>query len=100
MTAALLSTPAGRVTAAAHHGELASAFASGQVRATIATWPAAQRAAVLDAYRTGFSSTLNHLMIISTVVAFIGSLAAFALVRQQDFVPSGAPSSAPAVAHV
>ena len=100
VTAALLSTPVGRVTAAAHHGELVSAFASGQVRSTIATWPAAQRAAVLDAYRTGFSSTFNHLMIISTVVAFIGSLAAFALVRQQDFVPSGAPSSAPAVAHV
>jgi EmrB/QacA subfamily drug resistance transporter len=100
VTAALLSTPGGRAAATAHPAQLANAFASGQVRDTIATWPAAQRAAVLDAYRTGFSSTLNHLMIISAVVAFVGAVAAFALVRQQDFVPSGAPGSAPAVAHV
>jgi EmrB/QacA subfamily drug resistance transporter len=99
VTAALLSTPAGRAAAVAHHAQLVTAFTSGQVRATVAAWPAAQRTAVIDAYRIGFSSTLNHLLVISTVVAFIGAVSAFGLVRQKDFVPSGAPSPEPAVAH-
>jgi hypothetical protein len=56
------------------------------------------RHALLHAYQVGFTSTLNHLLIISTVVAFAGSVAAFALVRQRDFVINqafGPPGAAP-----
>jgi EmrB/QacA subfamily drug resistance transporter len=95
---ALLSTAAGRQAAAAHHQALTSAFRSGDVHQAIASYPAAQKLAVLNAYRTGFSSTLNHLMLISAVVAAVGALAAVALVRQQDFVPSHGPAQAPAAA--
>ena len=52
------------------------------------------RAALLSAYRVGFASTLDHLMIIGAVVAAIGSLCAYVLVRQADFVPSYASSEA------
>jgi EmrB/QacA subfamily drug resistance transporter len=100
VTRALLSSPSGRSAAAAHHAQLSAAFASGQVRAGISSFPAPQRLAVLDAYRVGFSSTLDHLMWISAAIALVGAVSAFALVRQQDFVPSGAPRSEPAVAHV
>jgi EmrB/QacA subfamily drug resistance transporter len=100
VTAALLGTPAGRTAAGAHQAQLATAFTSGQVRASIANLPAAQRTAVLNAYRIAFSSTLDHLMLIAAIVAFVGSIAAFALVRQSDFVPSGVPSREAAVAHV
>jgi hypothetical protein len=54
---------------------------------------AASRAALLGAYRVGFSATLDHLMVIGAVIAFIGSIGAFVLVRQRDFVPSFTPSS-------
>jgi hypothetical protein len=47
----------------------------------------AARAALLHAYHIGFSTTLNHLMLIAAVVAFVGSLGGYALVRQSDFVP-------------
>ncbi len=41
--------------------------------------------------------TLNHLMDIGAVVALVGAVCGFALVRQRDFVvPTGAPSGPPA----
>jgi hypothetical protein len=52
---------------------------------------------LLDAYQVGFSATLNHLMEIGAVVALVGAVCGFALVRQRDFViPTGAPSGPPA----
>ena len=57
---------------------------------------AAARQALLDAYQVGFSITLNHLMDIGAVVALVGAVCGFALVRQRDFVvPTGAPSGPP-----
>ena len=53
---------------------------------------------MLDAYRAAFSSTFDHLMLISAAVALVGSVAGFALVRQRDFVPSYAPAPAHTVA--
>jgi len=40
---------------------------------------------------------LNHLMVIGAVVALVGAVSAFALVRQRDFIiPTGAPGGPPA----
>jgi hypothetical protein len=51
---------------------------------------------LLQAYHVGFSAALNHLMVIGAVVALVGSVCGFALVRQRDFVvPTGAPSGPP-----
>ena len=45
----------------------------------------------MDAYHVGFSTTLNHLMWLGAVVAFVGGVAGVVLVRQRDFVvPTGA----------
>ena len=44
------------------------------------------RSALLHAYHVGFSTTLNHLMDIGAVVALVGAICGFALVRQRDFV--------------
>jgi EmrB/QacA subfamily drug resistance transporter len=92
VTTVLLATPAGRAAATRHGNALQTAFTSGEVRTTVARWAPAQAHAVLAAYRVGFSSALDHLMIIAAVVAALGSVAAFTLVRQKDFVPSYAPS--------
>ena len=90
---ALHSSPSGQ--AVISHGGVAlqGALAGGGVREVLPLIPSASgRAALLDAYRIGFSATLDHLMIIAAVIAFIGSIASFVLVRQRDFVPSiGAP---------
>ncbi len=52
---------------------------------------------LITAYQSGFSSTLNHLMLISTFVALVGAVMGFFLVRQKDFVVpagGGAPAAA------
>jgi hypothetical protein len=82
---------------------LNGALAGGGVRQVAALIPSASaRATLLHAYRVGFASTLDHLMIIGVVIAAIGSVGAFSLIRQRDFVPSYAPPAAdleqPAVA--
>jgi EmrB/QacA subfamily drug resistance transporter len=74
--------------------QLSAALTGGGVREAAAAIPSASvRNELLAAYRTGFSSTLDHLMIIGSVVAAVGSVCGYALVRQRDFVPSYAPPS-------
>jgi EmrB/QacA subfamily drug resistance transporter len=91
--AALGASATGREVLARGGAQLNGAITGGGVREAVALIPSAPaRAALLDAYRIGFASTLDHLMLIGTVVAAIGSISAFALVRQRDFVPSYAPS--------
>jgi hypothetical protein len=96
--AALNATPAGQAVVAHAGAGLKSALVGGGVHEALPSIPSeASRQALLQAYRVGFSGTLNHLMVIGAVIAFAGSLAAFILVRQRDFVPSYAPpAEAPA----
>ena len=74
---------------------------AGEVRQTLPHVPAAARSTLLHAYKVGFATTMDHLMVIGGIVAFIGMVGAFALVHQRDFVvlgggaPVGAPEGAP-----
>jgi EmrB/QacA subfamily drug resistance transporter len=91
---ALGASSAGRQVVAHAGSGLNGALAGGGVRAVAAAIPVAPaRAALLSAYRVGFASTLGHLMVIGTVVAAVGSICAYALVREADFVPSYSPSN-------
>jgi hypothetical protein len=68
------------------------------VREVAASIPPAARHALISAYQVGFTTTFNHLMSIAMWTALIGAVAALALVRQRDFVPSyaTAPDTPPA----
>jgi hypothetical protein len=95
-SAALRKTDVG--LAVLRHGgaPLQAAMSAGQVHQLSSAMPTpAARAALLSAYRVGFSTTLNHLMDIGAVVAFVGAVCAFALVRQRDFVVPTASGGAP-----
>lgn len=46
-------------------------------------------------FLTGYTAALNELLVIGGIVALLGALAAFALVRQSDFVANAAPASPP-----
>jgi EmrB/QacA subfamily drug resistance transporter len=95
----LASTANGRAVMAHGGDNLRSAILGGGVHEAAAAMPsAASREALLNAYRTGFSSSLNSIMLIGAVIALVGSIGAFTLVRQRDFVPSFAPSAEPAAA--
>jgi hypothetical protein len=41
------------------------------------------------AFLTGYTDTLNEILIIGAVIAFVGAVAALVLVRPRDFVPHG-----------
>ncbi len=92
----LQATPTGQAVASHGGARLQGAILGGDVRQVSTTLPASARSALLDAYHAGFSSAFNTIMIIGAVIALIGSVGAFALVRQRDFVPSVAPSGPPA----
>jgi EmrB/QacA subfamily drug resistance transporter len=95
--AALRTTPAGQGVLTHGGPAVESAILGGAVHRAAAAIPSeAARGALLDAYRTGFSATLDTLMVIGAVIALLGSIGAFALVRQRDFVPSVAPTAPPA----
>jgi MFS family permease len=93
---ALAATPAGRAVAAHGGAALQGAIVSGGLHQAAAAIPsAAARQALLQAYRVGFAGSMNHLMVIGAVTAFVGAIGSIALVRQRDFVPSYTPSAAP-----
>jgi len=87
--AALGGTAIGHQVAAHGGTALNQALQAGAVRqAAQAIGYGPARSALLSAYRVAFSGTLNELLVIGSVVAFVGSVGAFVLVRQEDFVPS------------
>ncbi len=95
--AALRSTAAGQGVLAHGGAAVQSAILGGAVHQAAAAIPSpSARDALLDAYHTGFSSTLDTIMVIGAVIALLGSIGAFLLVRQRDFVPSVAPTGPPA----
>jgi len=101
-TSVLAQTPVGKLVLQHGGGQLTAALSAGQVQAVLAhaSLPASARSTLLHAYHVGFSVTLNHLMEIAAVVAFVGCLAGYFLIRQRDFVVSGAaPAPAAVAAH-
>ncbi len=88
---ALATSPAGRFLVEHGGSRLNAAVTGGGVRQAAASIPdRAARTALLDAYRAGYTTTLNHLMVIAAMIALVGAAGCLALVRQRDFVPSHA----------
>jgi EmrB/QacA subfamily drug resistance transporter len=85
--AVLKSSAAGRLVLQHGGAALSGAVQAGGVREAAAAIPSAPAgAALLHAYRVGFSHTFNELMVIGAVISLVGALFAFVLVRQRDFV--------------
>ena len=92
-------------TVAALHGATGlhvpgSRLSSGQVAPVLHALPAAQRPRFAEAFHTGFAGAMNEVLVIAAIVAFVGALAGFALVRAEDFVhaEAGAPAAEPVAA--
>ncbi len=90
---ALAQTAIGRTILAQGGARLSGAIAGGGVRQAAAALPAGARHTLISAYRVGFTTTFNHLMAIATVIAVVGAVGSFFLVRQRDFVPSYSPAA-------
>jgi EmrB/QacA subfamily drug resistance transporter len=78
-------------------GEIAHGVASGGIRQVIESVPAQVRDSVQQVADQAFVSGLNELFTVGAIVAFAGAVLAALLVRQRDFLPTGA-EAAPAPA--
>ncbi len=90
----LVSSPHGAAILSATHTALPGALQAGGVGAIASALAPAARVSLNHAYQTGFTGALSEISIIAAAVAFIGSMLAFVLVRQRDFVASGAAAGA------
>jgi EmrB/QacA subfamily drug resistance transporter len=95
-TSALAASEAGRQVLATSGSQLGAALSAGSVQSLAGHGAAAH--VVLAAYRVGFAASLDRLAIIAAVVALIGSIGGYTLVRQRDFVVSHGPTPTPATA--
>jgi EmrB/QacA subfamily drug resistance transporter len=78
---------------------LADVIGTGQVGAAVGAAPPAARGQVADVARSAFISGFNDIFILAAVVAFVGGVLSFALVRERDFVAFGAPGEVAPAAH-
>ena len=77
-------------TSLAHSSpQIAKAVSSGRVGQVIAHVPAASRGRVAEVSTSSFAHALNDILLIAAIVAFVGAVAAVALIRQKDFVGAG-----------
>jgi EmrB/QacA subfamily drug resistance transporter len=79
---------------AAHAHQFAQAVANGRLAGAIHATPAPLRGLAAGAARTGFVDALNTVLLIGAVVALVGSVLTFALIRQRDFVDVEADGTA------
>ena len=79
---------------AAHVDQFAQAVSSGATQQAIQAVPAPVRSQAATLADSAFISGLNTILIVAAVVVFVGAVLAFLLVRQRDFVASGAPVAA------
>ncbi len=79
----------------------ADAVSSGAIHSAVQQVPASQQAKLTTAANQAFISGFNEILLIGAIIALIGAVAGFALVRSSDFVvaPDGeAPAAEPAAA--
>jgi EmrB/QacA subfamily drug resistance transporter len=92
-TSAALVTHGPAAQALAHSPGFSKALVSGAVRPIAEHLPPAAHAAVLHSYRVGFTGALTSILFIAAGIAFLGSIAAFTLIRSRDFVAPDQPGT-------
>jgi hypothetical protein len=94
-TDALASSSAGRAVLSNVGGHISgAAISNGSGGALMSNVPSGARQAVAHALRVGFTGALSEILAIGAVVALVGAVAGYALVRKQDFVASGPGAAA------
>jgi EmrB/QacA subfamily drug resistance transporter len=89
--AALQTTSAGRGTLAATGHHLSGALVSGAVKGLARHLQPAAGAALEHAYRVGFTEAFTTILVIAAMIAAVGAVFAFVLVRSSDFVTEAEP---------
>jgi EmrB/QacA subfamily drug resistance transporter len=87
-----VGVPAAQITTALQNGQAKSLFAH-----AAAGSGGTKRVAALEAIaRGGFTTALDHILLVAAVIAFVCAVLSFVLIRQKDFVQHNAGEAAPA----
>jgi EmrB/QacA subfamily drug resistance transporter len=70
----------------AAHGQLSTLLESGNVSQIARTLSPSARSALTSSYRVGFTDAFTDILVVAAVLALVGSILAFILVRSRDFV--------------
>jgi EmrB/QacA subfamily drug resistance transporter len=92
--ARLVASGHAREIANAAHGHLATILESGEVASFARTLSPAAHTALVHSYRVGFTGAFTTIARIAALVAFVGGVLAFVLVRNRDFVVPGRATAA------
>ncbi len=93
-TTALTASGHAREVLGAAHGKLGALLESGEVKSIAHSLSPAASSALQHSYRVGFIGAFTTIAIIAAVLALVGAVLAFALVRSRDFVASQPPPAA------
>ncbi len=94
-TTALVASGHAREILATAHGKLGTLLESGEVTQIAHSLSPTVRAALNHAYRVGFTGAFTTIAAIAAMVALVGAVLAFALVRGRDFVTSASATRPP-----
>jgi EmrB/QacA subfamily drug resistance transporter len=72
--------------------DISAQVRAGDVHAALALVPRRYSADVLHAAGVGFTNGINDLLVVTGIVAIVGAVASFALIRTKDFVGASAPA--------
>ncbi len=87
-----------RSAVAGHNGQIARAVAAGGSQSVLVRVPPVHRAQAAAAIHGAFASALDDILLVGAVVALIGAVLGFALVRRSDFATYQRPDAATAPA--
>jgi EmrB/QacA subfamily drug resistance transporter len=88
-TTALLASGQAREVLSSAHGRLGTLLESGEVTRIARSLSPASRTALEHAYRVGFTGAFTTIAAIAAMLALVGAVLAFVLVRSRDFVSAG-----------
>jgi EmrB/QacA subfamily drug resistance transporter len=88
-TAALRSSGQVHAILGAAHGRLGTLLESGEVTQIAHSLSAGARTALEHSYRVGFTEAFTTIALIAALLALVGAVLAFVLVRSRDFVSAG-----------
>jgi hypothetical protein len=88
-TAALIASGHAREIVSTAHGQLGTLLESGEVTRIANSLSPAARSALDHSYRVGFTGAFTTIAAIAAMVALVGAVLGFVLVRTRDFVSAG-----------
>jgi hypothetical protein len=86
-----VTTDAARTALNGRSTQIASAVRNGGAHQLLASIPPQERGQLTQIVRGGFTSALNHVLLVAAIISIVAGILAFLLIRSKDLVTGGKP---------